>query len=316
LTNDLGAVFSVSASDDSTRVVYLKGVPQPDVYIAQLEGRSGISEPQRLTLDDRQDLPFDWTPDGKEVIFISDRTGTFNVYKQAVDRTVPDVLVGGSEPIVLPRLSPDGTQLLYVMYPSWGEKPAAAVPLMRVPLAGGTPRQVLTASWISNQQCARAPATLCLYSVVEDGELTFFTFDPFQGKGSQAFQIKDNLPQLYNWTLSPDGTTLAIAKGKWCDEEPRIHLVSLTSGAERWLTIHGWPGLAAMDWAADSKSLWTTSVGEEQNVLLNVDLQGHAHPLWRPKKMSVGWAIPSRDGRSLALHVSSSSANVWMVEQP
>jgi Tol biopolymer transport system component len=303
--------------------VYVKGVPQPDVYVAKVDGRGGIGEPQRLTLDDRQDMPFDWTPDGKEVIFVSDRTGNFNVYKQAVDRTVPDLLVGGSRPSMVPRLSPDGTQLLYVMYPNFGETPTAA-PLMRVPLGGGTPQQVVLAKWISNQQCARAPATLCLYSVVTKGELTFFSFDPFRGKGSQVFQIKDDISERYNWSLSPDGTTLAIAKGKWGDEEPRIRLVPLGDGtgqasehvSERWLTVQGWPGLAALDWAADSKSLWATSAGEEQNVLLNVDLQGHARPVWRPKKMSVGWAIPSRDGRSLALHVSSSSANVWMVERP
>jgi hypothetical protein len=29
----------------------------------------------------------------------------------------------------------------------------------------------------------------------------------------------------------------------------------------------------------------------------------------------VGWAIPSRDGRNLALHVHSSTANVWMLER-
>jgi Tol biopolymer transport system component/DNA-binding winged helix-turn-helix (wHTH) protein len=331
LTNDAGIVFSVSISEDGKRVVYLKGVPQPDVYVAKLDSRGGISEPQRLTLDDRQDMPFDWTPDGKEVIFISDRTGNFNIYKQAVDRTVPDTLVGGSRPSMVPRLSPDGTQLLYVMYPNWGERPTT-VPLMRVPLAGGAPQRVLQANWISNQQCARAPAKLCLYSLVRPGELTFFSFDPFQGKASQVFQVKDELPELYNWSLSPDGTTLAIAKGKWGDGEPRVHLVSLSGGAEhkaehaaenasehvseRWLTVHGWSGLTALDWAADSKSLWAPSVSEEQNVLLNIDLQGHARPVWRPKKMTVGWAIPSRDGRSLALHVNSTSANVWMLENP
>jgi hypothetical protein len=49
--------------------------------------------------------------------------------------------------------------------------------------------------------------------------------------------------------------------------------------------------------------------------LLNIDLQGHVRPVWHPKKMTVSWAIPSRDGRYLALHVGSSSANVWMLER-
>jgi DNA-binding winged helix-turn-helix (wHTH) protein/Tol biopolymer transport system component len=315
LTNDPGAVISISASGDSKRVVYLKGVPQPDVYIGKLEGSRLIGEPQRLTLDDRQDLPFDWTADGKEVLFMSDRTGTFHIYKQAMDQTVPDVLVGGNEPAARPRLSPDGSQLLYVVYPNWGET-ASAVPLMRVPVAGGTPQEILKANWVGNHQCARAPASVCIYSVVGESQFTLFTFDPFEGKGSQVYQIKDDMPQHYNWSLSPDGTTLAIAKGKWGDEEPRIHLVPVNGGADRWLTISDWPGLASLDWAADSKSLWAASAGEEGNALLHIDLQGHAVPVWRPKKMRVGWAIPSRDGRRLALLVSSGSANVWMVERP
>jgi DNA-binding winged helix-turn-helix (wHTH) protein/Tol biopolymer transport system component len=315
LTNDPGVVNDLSVSGNSKRVVYLKGVPQPDVYVANLEGSRVIGEPRRLTLDDRQDLPFDWTSDNKEVIYMSDRTGTFNIYKQAMSQSLPDVLVGGSESAAQPRLSPDGTQLLYVVYPD-SEQNASAVPLMRVPVAGGTPQQILKANWVGNHQCARTPASVCIYSVVGDGQFRLFTFDPFEGKGSQVFQIKDDLPEHYNWSLSPDGTTLAIAKGKWGDEEPRIHLVHVNGGADRWITTSGGLAVASLDWAADSRGLWAASAGEEENALLHIDLHGHAVPVWRPKKMRVGWAIPSRDGRHLALLVSSGSANVWMVERP
>ena len=51
---------------------------------------------------------------------------------------------------------------------------------MRMPLAGGAPQQVLQANWISNQQCARAPATECLYSVERDDKFTLFSFDPLK----------------------------------------------------------------------------------------------------------------------------------------
>jgi len=315
LTNDPGEVLSLSTSGDSKRIAYLKGIPQPDVYVARLNGAGIIGEPQRLTLDDRQDWPFDWTPDSKAVIYMSDRTGTFKIYKQATNQAVPEVLMSGNRPVAQPRLSPDGTQLLYVIYPNWGEK-ASAVPLMRVPLAGGTPQEIVNASWITNHQCSREPSSVCIYSVMAEGLLTFFSFDPYKGKGSQVLQIKDDIPQLYNWSLSPDGTTLAIAKGKWADEEPRIHLVPVKGGPDRWLTISGWPGIASLDWAADSKALWATSVREEGNALLHIDLEGHARAVWRPKKMTVGWAIPSRDGHSIALLVSSGSANVWMAERP
>jgi Tol biopolymer transport system component len=314
LTNDTGSVLSITTSGDGKRVAYLKGVPQPDVYVGRLDAHGSISEPQRLTLDDREDVPFDWTADGKAVLFISNRTGTFNLYRQDIDQTVPELLVGGNRPIMTPRLSPDGTQLLYLVYPNWTDK-TPTVSLMRMPMAGGAPQKVLEANSISNQQCARAPATLCAYGVFSNNDFTLFSFDPLKGKGPAIYRIESAVPEAFNWSLSPDGTTLAIGRGKQGDEDPRIHLISLKTGAERWLTIAGWAGVASLDWAADGKSLWGPSLGDEENTLLNIDLQGHVRPVWHPKKMTVSWAIPSRDGRYLALHVGSSSANVWMLER-
>jgi Tol biopolymer transport system component/DNA-binding winged helix-turn-helix (wHTH) protein len=312
LTSDTGEVFSINATADGKRVAYLKGIPEPDVYVAKLDRSGFVDEPQRLTLDDREDIPYDWTPDGKEVIFTSDRGGELNVYKQAMDQKVADLLVRSAHPLVESRLSSDGTQILYVEYPKWGETSPSS-PLMRVPLAGGTPKKVLEDNWISNHQCARVPATTCVYSVVKDRSLTFFTFDPFQGKQKQFFQIEDDLPKSYNWSLSPDGATLAVTKGK-AEISTRIRLLSLNGGGERWLEFATSTG--SLDWAADSRSLWAASAGDEENTLLNIDLQGHVRVFWRPKKKSVGWAIPSRDGKSLALYVGSTSANVWMMERP
>lgn len=314
LTNDQGEVFSLSISGDGHRLIYVKGVPEPDVYVATLDSSGTLSEPQRLTLDDRQDIPFDWTPDGKQVIFISDRTGTFSVYRQSLGQVVPEMIVGGAQPLAEPRLSPDGNQLLYVIYPTTDD-PSYEVPLMRVPLAGGPPQLVTKGSWISNHQCARAPATVCVYSVVGEKASGFYHFDPLKGAGSRFFELKDDASQLYNWSLSPDGTTLAIVGGKWGEGDGRIHLVAVDGGADRWITVSGSPRIGAIDWAADSKTVWAATEGDKENELLQVDLHGNARVVWHPKKIKVGWAIPSRDGKKLALHVNSTSANIWMLER-
>jgi Tol biopolymer transport system component len=313
LTNDEGSVFTVSASADGKRIVYVKGVPQPDVYVAKLEASGNLEQPQRLTLDDRRDLPFDWTADNKAVIFTSDRTGTFCLYKQPIDQTMPEMLVSAPQQVMEPRLTPDGTHILYMLNPHWGD-PNFEVPLMSVPLGGGPARELAKARWMTNVQCARAPATVCVYSVLTDSGVTFFQFDSSRGGGTQFLQVKDELGQSYNWSLSPDGTTLAIAKGKWGNDEPRIRLVSFDGAADKWLAIHGWPAIASIDWAADSRSLWAATAGERENVLLRIDREGNARVAWRPNNVSVGWAIPSRDGKLLALQVRSSSANAWMLE--
>jgi hypothetical protein len=49
--------------------------------------------------------------------------------------------------------------------------------------------------------------------------------------------------------------------------------------------------------------------------LLNIDLNGHIQPVLKEDKMILGWAIPSRDGRRLALWEASGTANVWMVQR-
>lgn len=314
LTNDRGVIFSVGTSGDAKRILYVKGIPEPDVYVANLLSSGAIDEPKRLTMDDHQDTPYEWTPDNKEVIFISDRTGFFEVYKQGIDQAVPDLLVS-TQHSQLVRLSPDGTQILFLVYPRWGNTDEE-IPLMRAPLAGGAPQLVAKANWISNHQCARAPAKICLFSTIHGNELTFYSFDPIHGQPSQILQMKDEAPQFFNWTLSPDGSTLAIAKAIAGDSSPRIRLVSLKDGSNRWLSIDGPVEISSIDFAADSKGIWAVSGGEKENALLYVDLQGHARTVWSPKNTFVGWAIPSRDGKHLALDIRSISANAWMLERP
>jgi DNA-binding winged helix-turn-helix (wHTH) protein/Tol biopolymer transport system component len=313
LTNDTGFVFSVSISGDNKRIVYTKGIPEPDVYVAGINPGGSIEEPQRLTMDDHQDIPYDWTIDNKSVLFISDRTGTFNIYKQAIDQTVPDLLVSSSQHSQLVRLSPDGTQILYEIFSRWGD-PDYEVPLMRIPLAGGSPQQIVRTKFISNHQCSRAPSSVCLYSVVRGKSLIFFSFDPLRGPGKQVFELNDDTPQLYNWTLSPDATTLAIAAAKWGDPTSDIRLISLHDGSQRTITVHDSRGIGAIDWAADSKGLWAVTNGQKENLLLHIDLQGNARVAWHPKDLLIGWAIPSRDGKHLAINVRSMSANAWMLD--
>ncbi len=81
-------------------------------------------------------------------------------------------------------------------------------------------------------QCARLPSTLCLYSQVDEKRLVFFSFDPLRGKGQEVAHVDDELPYAYNWSLSPDGSTLAIAKARKLDLSinPDIRLLRFTDG--------------------------------------------------------------------------------------
>jgi len=317
ITRQPGYVGRVSVTADGKKLSMMKFDWQPDVYIAKLEARgTRLTTPQRLTLDDRMDFPFSWTPDSKAVFFDSDRDGTFHVYKQAIDSAVAELLVGGDESLTGPRLNPDGTMLIYLASAKNGDS-ASASHLMRLPLAGGPPQLILEAPGIMNQQCARLPSELCIFSEVAPGRQKFFQFDPRKGMPQELTwaTVEDRDPYNFNWSLSPDGEFLAIGKKEGVQKEPYIRVLSIRDHTQRTMKVQTWAGIASIDWAADGKSLWAVAYTTRDTwALLNIDLLGRVRPMLEEKQMRIGWAIPSPDGRRLALWEASGGANAWLVE--
>ena len=71
-----------------------------------------------------------------------------------------------------------------------------------------------------------------------------------------------------------------------------------------------------MDWTADSKSVFATGqTANEIPVVLGVEPNGNHRVLLEGERTApYGWAMPSPDGRHLALEVVMRENNVWMVE--
>jgi len=332
ITNGNGLIAGVSASADGRRLAILRRTLQPNVYVAQLQDHgTRLSTPQLLTPDEWYDFPTAWTADSKSVLFFSDRDGVFHIFKQAIDQTQPQLLVGGGEAVALPRLNPDGSIVLYVnsRYDLNPGAPLGTQQLMRVPVTGGPPQLVLEGKGINNLQCARLPSTLCIYSELAPGEEHFYTFDPLKGKGKEitGAAIHESDFYSFNWSLSPDGKLLAFSKKFVTQGKPAIRLFSLVDAKERRISLPGWAGIATLDWSADGKSLWSTAFTTSETglwttgfdatgewTLLKVELSGKVTPMLRERKMNLGWAIPSPDGSKLAIWKASGTSNVWLVE--
>ena len=112
---------------------------------------------------------------------------------------------------------------------------------------------------------------------------------------------------------SPDGTSIAAVTFSATDN--RIRLLSLSGQPSRELVVKDWNGLSSIDWAADSKGLFVASnpAGLRQS-LLYVDLAGNAHQLWQMNNIRPSWAVPSRDGKYVAIPAPTVDSNVWMAE--
>src|SRR5579871_3694344 len=334
----------MDTSVDGKKILFLRANMQPAVYVAKIDAKSKtVGWPERLTLDDQKNLPYEWTPDGKAVLYISDREGKCRIYKQAVGSGIPEVLDTGADVPNILRLNPDRTKVLYATLKDHGTKDVAIMRgettdgkegamdgggvalngeptsnvfrIRQVPLAGGTPKTVLEWPEINNFQCARLPSQECVFSSSANQSLEFYEFEEKTGKASLLFKIGDPEWSLYNWTLSPDGTQLALAKYLRAQEEAEIQIMSLRGGSTRKIALKEWRSIRSIDWAADGKSIWTcASPREDEEMIVNVDLQGHVKQAVKEPSPYIGWAIPSQDGKRLAIWEASGASNVWMLE--
>ncbi|HVO59937.1 MAG TPA: winged helix-turn-helix domain-containing protein [Terriglobales bacterium] len=319
-----GEVSRFSMSESTGMLAFVNEVKQTDVYLSELEPNAkGASSPHRLTLSDSNDVPLAWTPDSRSVIFISDRSGYVNIYRQAIDQATPELIVGGRVNSWTPRVTPDGRHLVYLEMPDAAAAHQATgesglpVRIMEVPLAGGMPRHVLTGPDFGNLNCSQTGG--CFFSkgpAAGSGPGTeLFSLDLSTGATKRILELKGDSAHCCAWTLSPDGQTLAVGGPV---KNGTLRLISLPSMATQELVIADWSRLGSslepvsggFDWAADGKGLFLSADIQPSGLaLLYVDLQGHARVLL--KGGNIRWAIPSPDGRYLALHTFSTVRNVW-----
>ncbi len=310
VSEGLGWIGSLSVTADGKRLVLWRGNTQSQVFVSEFDkGTYHLTTPRRLTMDENENGPTAWMPDSKSVLFLSDRSGPWKLFRQRIDQPNAEVVVEGRNiETALPRLSADGSQILFVDVPR-PDDPSVPIRLMSMPLSGGVPRLVLQDRGIANFLCARTPSTICVFSKVLGTTSSFITFDTERGKGREIARF-DGWP---NWGLSPDGSQLTVVTD---DHQGRLQFISLETGARRDMVVKGWSVLKGVDWTAQGRSVLIGSVTPSgASVILDVDLDGNAHVLLETgPHAQVLWAIPSPDGRYAALNVLTGENNVWMVE--
>jgi serine/threonine protein kinase len=328
-----------SAAADGKRLTYRRATIQSSVYVASLPSAgTRISSQKLLTLNEGRNYPVGWTLDGKAVLVASDHNGKWEIYKQSLDRGAVETVttpsygtytMAGSGVLdnVLPRLSPDGAWVLYLAPPS-DELPSAPARLMRTPINGGKPEPVFTVLQDNFHalRCARSPANLCAIAenTADSTQFVFTGFDPVKGRGRELarYGIEPTSNAEYVWDLSPDGKCIAVLKRS----QNTIDLVRLDGRASSTITARNRNSLQSLDWAADGKKLFVSSLTNDGSLLLQLDLKGDSNVLWESKGVvqpistpflggpAVPWAVSSPDGRHLAICVWNMTANIWMME--
>jgi len=167
---------------------------------------------------------------------------------------------------------------------------------------------VMPGKGIFNFQCARSPSTLCLFSQVKGADDVFRVFDLEHGAGREL--LKMPLPQNGNWSLSPDGSKLAIFL-----DRHRIRFFSVATGLAHDVTVKDWligPG----DWGANGQTIFMPSQSAGGvPVILEVDQTGKAKVVLQGKpNTEFGWMIQSPDSRHAVVGENiPTDNNAWMV---
>jgi Tol biopolymer transport system component/DNA-binding winged helix-turn-helix (wHTH) protein len=321
ITNDRGSTAGISVAADGKRMALLRSTFQGDIYIAEIGAQdSRLSAPRRFTRDEREDWPSSWTPDSKTVLFISERDGPAHIFKQSINETMPDLLVGGNDIVRAPRLAPDGLSALYGVRAK-PDEPHDNLRVMRVPVSGGPSQFVMDGRGITDFECARHPATLCIYGqMVSNSGYRFFSFDPdgTNRTGLLPEKLKE-VGGVRNWGLSPDGKYLVTSKSQNPYDEPALRIVNLAKGTEQYIPMPDMGLMIGMDWAADSKSVWVggyrgRGAWGTRSGILNVDLKGRVKVAIEGFNPSILFAVPSPDGHRLALYGNTQSSNMWLLE--
>jgi len=243
------------------------------------------------------------------VLFASARNGVTGIYKQSLDGQSAQLLVTGTIRVDDGHdLSPDGKWLIYVLFPSQSNFLGPAR-VMRVPVNGGPSEFIFEAANVSGLRCAKSSEVLCTIGEWSaDGKrLTITAFDPIGGRTRALYNDTEYIDR---WDLTPDGSELAISRGRW-NSETRIDLASLSGGGSRQILVKG--SVNGMVWSPDAKGLYCGTHSAEGVTLLYVDTKGRANTIWQERgAFTVG--LPSRDGRRLAIMGASRESNAWLIE--
>jgi Tol biopolymer transport system component len=308
ITNWTGYAGLSNASTDGKRLALIKASSQSDVYISELQASgTRLATPRRLTLDERNDWPRAWTPDSKAVLFDSDRNGQWHIFKQGIDQTSAEIVVAGPDDENLQGLSPDGAWVFY----SIRSNPPARVQLMRTPLSGGPTQPVSSTEGNSGGvflKCARLPSTFCVYATREAKQLIFSSFDPVSGQRQELARVP-----AFNYDVFPDGSGMAVLVGDTYAE--RIRIIDSAGATKNEFSVKGWSEINRIYCSPDSKGLYVTSFSQPRvATLLYADLQGNARMLLQQKGSPNGYAIPSPDGRYLAIMGTTRTSDAWLLE--
>jgi serine/threonine protein kinase len=235
----LGGNEGISWTPDGQIVFITSAGKRGDIWIVSPDG----SKRKQLTFDAGNNTSPVVSPDGRFIVFTSDRSGTRNVWRINIDGSNAQRLTDSFAEF-LPTISPDGQWVIYSSLNS------GKITLWKVPLAGGAPVEIINREGINPAVSPDGKQIAYLFSesASRDAPPNRIAVIPFEGgEPVKTFEIPQGLAgakTILYW--SADGRSLLYTvidnnvSNIWSQPLDGAKPVQLTNFKEHIITAFGW----------------------------------------------------------------------------
>ena len=224
-------------SPDGHTLAFLRGpgAQARDIFLLSLGPEGTASgEPKRITFDDRIIAGLDWTADGHELVFSSNRSNGQRLWRIAASRGRPEPLSLGGENAVAPSISLHGARLAYtnkdVDTNIWRiERPQ----LMSRPSTGGPPIKFIASTRQDNAPQFSPDGKKIAFQSSRSGSYEIWMCDSNGSNPVQLTSFRGPNPGSPRW--SPDSQRIAFDAPQ--EGHTEIYVISAEGGSARRLTF-------------------------------------------------------------------------------
>ncbi len=183
-------------SPDGQRIAYLKG---EEVWVASLQGEP---QPRKMFSARGKSQSPAWSPDGRELAFVSSRGNHAIIGVFAGDGTPIRWIAPSSSKDDAPRWSPDGRQIAFVRRPGTGGTPSLLLEFEREPWE----------LWVADAVTGEAHRRYAGEPIADDSSWGLYA--DWGANGRIVFRsYQDGWPQLYS--VGQDGRPLKLTPGEF-----------------------------------------------------------------------------------------------------
>ena len=310
-----------SVTYNGTKLVILKEHARTDVLVGDLVagGAGGVTlEGVRpLTKESGDAVPTGWRPDGSSVLFTTNRNGTSDVYEQSLSTrasaaaavavaSLPDEEDGGF-------VAGDPPEVFYWTWPRGEGSAEVPARLMRVMNGGMRAEPVLNGkrSKIALVGPRTAGGPLLAYSLDPvERKLSIGAVDLAKTSMVTRVKVDVNPDEWMQFVPSPDGSRVALLA-----TDGRIRILGSDGNLQTNIVVKDWDdGIRSIAWSADGARFYATWGTSGAYALLDIEMDGSAHAIWRTSDAPPLNPVPSPDGKHLAFARARVERNAYLMD--